>query len=223
MVGNADNIAGIGLLGDLPLTGEEKLRRVQGNRLAGANLLQLHAADQPARAYPCKGDTIPMVGIHIGLDLEYQRRQSRLGRLHHPPVGRLVAGPRPVFGQSVQQIGNADLADRAAEIDRRQMPGSEGFGVEFRQSGSCEIDLLGHRNHARIRRIQLPAQMQLLRPKIESAGKLAGPADRPGNRRGIQSEGVGNLLQQFERIARLAVHFVDEGDDRYVAQTTDLE
>ena len=47
--------------------------------------------------------------------------------------------------------------------------------------------------------------------------------DRPGDRRGIQRQRRGHLVQQGERVLALAVHLVDEGEDRDVAQAADLE
>ena len=53
--------------------------------------------------------------------------------------------------------------------------------------------------------------------------KRAAAADRPGQRRGVERQRLLDLVEQVERIARLAVHLVDEGDDRDVAQPADLE
>ena len=48
-------------------------------------------------------------------------------------------------------------------------------------------------------------------------------ADRPGDRRRLERQGLFDLVQQFERIAALAVELIDEGDDRDVAQPADFE
>jgi hypothetical protein len=59
--------------------------------------------------------------------------------------------------------------------------------------------------------------------QIERAGKIAAPSDGPGDRRGVERQHRLDLVEQFERVARLAVHLVDEGDDGNVAQAADLE
>jgi hypothetical protein len=46
---------------------------------------------------------------------------------------------------------------------------------------------------------------------------------RPARGRRIQGQQFADLVEQLEGIAALAVDLVDEGDDRYVAQPTDLE
>ena len=57
----------------------------------------------------------------------------------------------------------------------------------------------------------------------DGADEIAAPADRPVHRRGVERERLLDLVEQVERIAALAVHLVDEGDDRDVAQPADLE
>ena len=58
---------------------------------------------------------------------------------------------------------------------------------------------------------------------IVGADEVAALPDRPGHRRGIERQRLLDLVEQIERIAALAVHLVDEGDDRNVAQPADLE
>ena len=52
------------------------------------------------------------------------------------------------------------------------------------------------------------------------------PVARPGGpieRRGVQGQLGGDLVQQLDRVLGLTVHLIDEGDDGDVAQTADLE
>ena len=58
---------------------------------------------------------------------------------------------------------------------------------------------------------------------VDRADKITPAPDRPGDRRGIERERLLDLVDQVERVAALAVHLVDEGDDRNVAQPADLE
>ena len=59
----------------------------------------------------------------------------------------------------------------------------------------------------------------------EIVGALEGlaRAGRPGHRRDVERQGRGDLVEQLDRVPGLAVHLVDEGDDRHVAQAADLE
>ena len=86
------------------------------------------------------------------------------------------------------------------------------------------------RSHARIvgagdcdRLGVLAERDQALAADVVSAGKRAAAADGPVERRGVERQRLLDFVDEIERIARLAVHLVDEGDDRNVAQPADLE
>src|SRR6185437_5581792 len=81
VVGNADDVAGIGLVRDRAVLGEEELRACQRHALAGAHELRLHAAAELAGTQPREGDAVAVVRIHVGLDLEHEGAHARLGRL----------------------------------------------------------------------------------------------------------------------------------------------
>ena len=140
--------------------------------------------------------------------------------------------PRPV-----DQLLHGEILQRRAEIDRRQMTFAIGLEIERRDS---------HRARARSPRARCACSSALktLRPsdcarparrprperqehvgcaKSIDAAEVEARADRPHRRRHVQLQRVGDLVHQRERIARLAVHLVDEGDDRNVAQAADLE
>ena len=89
VIRDADDVAGIGLVGDRAVLGEEEVRRVQADRLAGAHVLRLHAARELAGAQPREGDAVAVVRIHVGLDLEHEGRHLRLLRGDAAGVGSL--------------------------------------------------------------------------------------------------------------------------------------
>ena len=58
---------------------------------------------------------------------------------------------------------------------------------------------------------------------VDGADEIAAAPDRPGHRRGVERQRLFDLVDQIERIAAFAVHLIDEGDDRNVAQPADFE
>jgi hypothetical protein len=66
-------------------------------------------------------------------------------------------------------------------------------------------------------------QYERIGEQIAGPEKVAPYADRPGGRRHVERQRLLDLVQQVERVARLAVELVDKGDDRHVAQPTYLE
>ena len=61
------------------------------------------------------------------------------------------------------------------------------------------------------------------RLEIVGSGEILALADGPDHGRHGQRQALLDLVEQVQRIAGLAVHLVDEGDDRNVAQPADLE
>jgi len=61
VVGNADDVAGEGLVGDLTLTGEEKLRCVQGNLLPVRTCFSA-CRGRDGRNIPGKRDPVAVLG-----------------------------------------------------------------------------------------------------------------------------------------------------------------
>src|SRR6201984_3582710 len=78
VVGNADDVAGPGLLGEVALAGEEKHRRLHRHQAAGADVLKLHAALKAPRGEPYKGDAVAVLRVDIGLHLEDETGNLRL-------------------------------------------------------------------------------------------------------------------------------------------------
>ena len=130
VVGDADHVAGIGLVGDRAVLREEELRRVERDRLAGADLLDLHAAGELARAQPRERDAVAVVRVHVGLDLEHEGRHVRLVGLDGALVGLLRARRRRHAADGVEQIADAEVLQRRAEEHRAQMALAEGLQVE---------------------------------------------------------------------------------------------
>ena len=58
---------------------------------------------------------------------------------------------------------------------------------------------------------------------VIDALEVLAAADGPVHRVGLDAEDFFNVLHQLKRVAGLAVHLVDEGEDRDVAQRADLE
>ena len=130
VVGNADDIAGKGLIDRFALLREEKDRRRHIHRFAFAHIEQLHAASEFARTQPHEGDAIAMVRVHIGLDLKYKAAGSSLIRRDHTRrrLARKRSG-RPAC-QAGKEFSDAEILQRAAEDHRREMALTERLGVE---------------------------------------------------------------------------------------------
>src|SRR5262249_38827435 len=65
VIGDADDVAGPGLLGELALARQKKHRGLHRYLASAADVLQFHAALKPARRDPHKGDAIAVLRVDI--------------------------------------------------------------------------------------------------------------------------------------------------------------
>ena len=239
MVGNSDNITGIGLFDQSTVAGEEELRRVQRQWLAGADQLGFHSAGQHAGANPNEGNAIPVIRVHIGLDLEHKPCHRLLVGGDRAGIGVMAARRRCHLGQSVDQVADAEIPQRGAEEYRRQMAFQKGRAIERtaglhgeRQLPTRNIALvLGQQGHdpGILRAVDLQGLLvginppDAVGPQIIGARKAPAAADGPCDRCGIEGEGLLDLVQQVERIAGFAVHLVNECHNRDIPKAADFE
>ena len=240
MVWNADDVASERLVSHRAVLGEEELRARQAHVLAGPHQFRLHAAAELSGAQPRERDAVAMVRIHVGLDLEHEGAHARLGGFDLAQVRILRARRRRELAETFQQVADAEITQRAAEIDRRQVAFAKGLQLErlagFRDQREFVLDLgdveigiaageIGDIDLLRRAGLGTPAfqQAHAAIDDVVGAEEVAATTDRPGHRRGVERQRLFDLVQQFERIAALAVHLVDEGDDRNVAQPAHLE
>src|ERR1700742_467647 len=152
----------------------------------------------------------------------------------------LLSCARGGAAEPLQEIADAEIAQRAAEIDRRQMAFTKRLKLERlaglrdqRQfildridieigvaSGEVgDVDLLGRTGLGATAFEQADASVD----DVIGAEEIAATADRPGHRRGVERECFLDFVEQLESVAALTVHLVDEGDDGNVAEAADLE
>jgi hypothetical protein len=165
----------------------------------------------------------------------------RLGRLDHALVGLLGARRRRIGGERIEQIAHAEILERAAEVDRRQMcprgrprdrrlAGLTSSTSSRQRRGVCpcgssvvDDGSSGPRRPPASARSSLVERRNACWLEIVGADEIAAAADRPGHGRRVERQRLLDLVEQLEGVAALAVHLVDEGDDRDVAQAADLE
>ena len=181
-----------------------------------------------------------MVRIHVGLDLEHERRHLRFLGIDRALVGLLRARQRRDRADRVEQIADAEVLQRRAEEHRTEVAfakrrRSNCLQASRTRSNSPEISPalrlgLSAATSAMlmVRSVPaLPASPSTRRtppPSIAMVPTKSRPrADRPVDRGGVERQRLLDFVEQFERIAALAVHLVDEGEDRDVAQPADLE
>ena len=223
VIGNADDVAGIGLLRQFTVAGHEEHGIVDGHLLGAAHLGQLHAALEAPGAEPQEGDPVAMVRVHIGLHLEDEARHLVFRWLDGARLGRLRARRRREFRQALQQPCHAMGAQGTAEIDRRHMAFAICCGIEPRAAGPRELDFFLEPGELFGRGGPALVDLQPISQQIEAAPVIGRGTQGPEHRRGVERQRLLDLVDQLEGVAALTVELVDEGDDGHIAQPADLE
>ncbi len=77
-----------------------------------------------------KGDAVAVVGVHVRLDLEDEGGHLVFACMHLAGIGDLVARRRCEFAERVDQVANAEVAQRRAKEHRRHVAFQERLAVE---------------------------------------------------------------------------------------------
>ena len=189
----------------------------------GARVRHAHPALEAARADPHERDAVAVARVHVGLDLEHQRRERRVDRAQ-ACRRRCARGQRRrrELAQRVQQQPDAEVPGRRAEQQRDALAARERLGVERRRRPRRRARA-PPRRPPRPRRssgsawpraamticsgaIALPPVTRVERWKLSVARgrsrrwKLPGMPDRPGQRRQRQPERLGQVVEHPERL-----------------------
>jgi len=182
--------------------------------------------------------------VHIGLDLEDETGDIVALRIDRRRFRGLRARAGRIVGNRLDQLLDPELLERRAEIDRRQITVLIGRQIKMAIAALCQLAFAGqpleralaqHLGQFRIiqtgKLLRHPVILlavagrlvQLVALQVIDALELTAHAGRPAHRTDVQSQLVGDLVEQVERIAAFTVDLVDEGDDRHIAHPADLE
>ena len=240
----AYDVAGIRLVQRLAVLRKQLLRIRKPDRLAGDRVVDHHVLDEPARTHAHKREAVAMPGIHVRLNLEYETREVGIGRRHQPLRGIPRLRRRAVLDEILQQQFHPEVRHGAAEKHGSDQAGHDVFLVEHLARPGQHFHFL-HPGPVKILRhifsdvfvtdaadmaggAVLPVRgaleqvQMLLQPIVDPAKRLAA-AQRPGDRKGADSQDLLQLVQKVQRIARRPVHLVHERENRDAAHPADFE
>ena len=216
--------------------------------LALLHMESLHAALKLAGADAQERDAVAVVLVHVGLNLEDKAAELVAARLYQLAAHGVLAGQRG-GGQAqelFQERLNTEVRQSRAEEHGGQLAVLHGVEVELFRRAVQQLNVLGqllmvgsanqvvqagvaqlgldlvHHLHTVGTAVALKGQHSLGVAVVDALEVLAA-ADGPVHRVGLDAEDFLDVLHQFKRVAGLAVHLVDEGKNRDVAQRADLE
>ena len=240
----ADDVARVGEVDDRFLFGHEGRRRGELELLAAAYVqVVMVALERPGADFQ-EGDAVAVVGVHVGVDLEDEARHLLLGRLHAPRLGLRGARRGGDVDETFEQLAHAEIVDRRAEEDRRQIARQIGVAVEGIVDALDQFRILAQLAgialaHMRVelrcsqiadfdgrRRSRLPLvggeERQTVRIDVVNALERRAVGDRKGQRTYFDAQLALHLVQQVEGVLARAVQLVDEDHHRRLAHPAHL-
>ena len=147
VVGNADDVAGHRLLGQFAVVAEKEHRVGNRHVLAGAHVLQPHAALEGARDSRTKAMRSRWLASMLACTLNTKPDDLGvvgLDRLWARPAAAAAPGAQVPSARS--SSGTLTDLQRRAEDHRRQMAGEIGLEIERREAGARQLEVLeaGH-------------------------------------------------------------------------------
>ena len=244
----AHDVARVRLVHDGAVVGHHGRARGELELAPALHMESVHTAFELARADAQEGDAVAVVLVHVGLDLEHEagelvrRRVDQLARERILMRARCRRKPQEVFEERLY----AEVSERRTKEDGAELARTNGLQVEFvcrsikkldvvyevtmvlgpdelierriAQLGLNLIHLLGGIRTA----VALESEHMAARA-LEDAAEILAAADGPVHGIGRDAEHRLNLVQEIERVARLAVELVHEGEDGNTAQRTDAK
>ena len=243
MVVDTDDVAGNGIGHQHAVVGHEGEGVRDLHLFAFADMEYFHTRLVFAGADAEECDTVAVLRIHVGLNLEHKAGELGLIGFYHPfsCVARLrCRGP---IHQGIQHVLNAEVIDTGTEEYRRLRAFQESFKrerltgalnqfdafaniIHFQREEFVEARIVESFDYFNVVGELFSARREALHAIIEQGKDTAecfAHADRPGDRSTVDLQNIFNLAEQINRILNFSVEFVDERNDRSLAHTADFE
>ena len=249
--GKAHDVTRVGLFHGLAALAHEGHHRRGAQLLGGAHDFELHAWRVLARCHAHKSNAVAVVGVHIRLHLEHHATKRVIVGLHIADDGLLVDHKRTgalawrwrQIDQRVQYFHHTKIIDTGAKehgglLTRQKRltikAGRCAGGQLHTLEGGVNLELealrqrvgVGDRNRLEILGLAFRPGLKHrhgARAKIDDAAKSLALAHRPGHGHAGHAQFAFHFVQDVERVAHLAIHLVDKGDDGCVALAANLD
>src|SRR5690606_38316358 len=139
---DADHVAGPRLLHGHTLLGQELLRLREPHVLSAARVAHDHTRLEPARTDADERDAVPVLRVHVRLDLEHEAGERCVVRPDDAVPGLAWWRRGREFEEVLEERLDAEVGERAAEERRRDLAAQERVRIERTADRVQERDLL---------------------------------------------------------------------------------
>ena len=218
-----------------------KLRgRGEADDLALTDMEVRGVADELARADLAEGDAGAVVGVDVGRYLENKAGELRLLGLHIAFFSLCGAGRGSYLYETVEQLLDTEVIQSRAEEDGGHLGVEVGLAAELGIHALDDLEVVAQLlcvvladHFIQLGGIQLHAhflgdalliggeEIEVLLVDVIYTFEAGTLVDGPGEGAHFDLQLLFELVEEVEGILALAVHFVDEDDDRCLAHTAD--
>jgi len=240
-VHQSDDVAGERFLDGLAIVAERRGGVLGSHRATRANALGVHAALEATRAHARERQTVAVIGIHVGLDLEHEAGEVGIQRAFVVVHVDAWQRWRRQLGHRVEQGAHTEVGERRTHEHRCALAGQERRKVDVGTDGVEQTtaieghlpgvallrgralggdDLLGGRRRTARRARVL---RELAGTTVDGATEVARDAHGPRGRCGAQPDLLLHLVEKFQRVATGTIELVEERQHRQVARAAHVE
>ena len=245
VIEDADDVSRVSIFDDGPFRGQELLGLHEAQGLARLAVGDGHAFFEFARADAHEDDAVVMLGVHVGLDLEDERRELVRCRFDDAFQTFARLRLRCHTQKFFQERLDAEVGHGRTEEHRRQFAALDLFHVEFVACFVEELDVVDETlvdvfvkeflENRVVGRAFGRCQFALAvgrvffkefdrrRSPVVDALVVSVQADRPVHGVGVDAKDVFDFIHEVEGVAAEVVDFIDEGEDGNAPFFTDAE
>ena len=192
-VDEADDVAGERLVDRLAVGPNAVVAYLVANGPAGALAGHDHAPLEAAGADAGEGDAVAVRRVHVGLDLEHERRERRVERARLAVDRRAAATARGEVDDGVEQHAHAEVGQRRPDEHRRRLAGEERRQVDV---GADRVEQV-----ALVERGLSTPSCPPPPPRDVDVDRLLGAADRAAGGAGEPGELAGAAVDHAAEVA----------------------
>ncbi len=141
-VEHADDIARPGLRNDVAVVRHHLLRLGKARLSLSLDMPDFHVRIEMARDNAHERDTVPVILVHVGLDLEDKCRKIMLLRFDQPDIGHAGQRRHRHLKEVLKECLHAEVRQRGSEEHRRKSASADLLLVELRRSPVQKLQLL---------------------------------------------------------------------------------
>src|SRR5882724_1535490 len=233
-----DHVPGEGFLDHIFVAGHETIGIAEADILMEADMMKVFVTLELTAAYTQERDAVAVLGIKVGVDLEYKAAELIFVHIQEAGGSLPAAGNGRDPDKSIQHFPHPEIIDGAAEEYGSHFSRQIVFHVELAMYSIHQLHILTQGSrilftqllvqqgtvqafyfyHVIIRSLGIGREQdEVLVVEVVNALEVLAAIDRPSHGMELDMELFLYFFEQVEPVLPVPVHFIDEDDHRGIA------